>query len=217
MSKLSADPLSKSVQKVRDWLWMFPSSSSSNSLTSWWLNCSPEPVLIDCPDLSPEVISDLRKLSIGLQPKIILTNRDSHGKVSQLHKEFGWQVLLHEQESYLLPGIEKLETFSEEAITSSGLKLLWTPGATPGSCVVYAPAPWNVLFCGRLLIPVATDQLGLIRSKRTFHWSIQKKSFKKLCQWIRSDQLPLLASGGSVHLLGDEKILPWGAVQTLRN
>ena len=85
---------------------------------------------------------------------MLLTNREGHGRVRRLQQRLGWPVLVQEQEAYLLPGVDPLETFAEEHRTAAGLRLLWTPGPTPGSCVVHAPAPWNVLFCGRLLVPL---------------------------------------------------------------
>ncbi len=203
--------LSNSVKQVRNGLWLFVPKEGSQGIASWWLESKPEPVLIDCPEINSDVLNDLKELSKGYSPRIILTHRDAHGHVSQLNKKFGWPVLIQEQESYLLPAIKNLETFNEEFITCSKLKLLWTPGPTPGSCIIYAPSPWNVLFCGRLLIPVANDQISSIRSKRTFHWSFQQMSLKKLLKWIPLDLSPALASSEGMHILGDEKILPWEA------
>ncbi len=203
--------LSNSVTKVRDGLWLLQPKGRSHLVASWWLDSHPEPVLIDCPELTLEVIKDLKELSKGSTPRIILTHRDAHGQVSKLNQELGWPVLIQEQESYLLPTIKNLDTFSEELVTFSNLRLLWTPGPTPGSCIVYAPLPWNVLFCGRLLTPVANDRIASIRTKSTFHWSFQQMSLRKLCLWIPPDPLPALASSEAIHLLGDEKILPWEA------
>ncbi|KGG14327.1 hypothetical protein EV11_0270 [Prochlorococcus sp. SS52] len=203
--------MSNSVQQIRDWLWMFPSKNSSQGMAAWWLNCEPEPVLIDCPELTPQVINDLEQLSKASNPKILLTSRDGHNKISDLNKKFGWPVLIQEQEAYLLPGIKNLESFREEAITAAGLKLLWTPGTTPGSCVVYAPSPWNVLFCGRLLIPFANAQVGAVRTRNTFHWTNQQNSLVKLIQWLPSEHRPSLASGVVSHSSDSQKLFPWTA------
>ncbi len=213
MSRLSSLVFESSLEQITEWLWMFPSKRGSQENVSWWLNSHPEPVLIDCPEINVEVINDLKKLSKGLSPKILLTNRDSHGMVTQLNKELGWPVLIQEQEAYLLPAIKNLESFGDEFVTSSKLRVFWTPGPTPGSCVVYAPDPWNVLFCGRLLSPVAKDQISSVRTRRTFHWTIQQKSLEKLSLLFSSKHRPLLASGEKSHLLGDQKLLPWDAWQ----
>ncbi|MEC7382426.1 MAG: MBL fold metallo-hydrolase, partial [Cyanobacteriota bacterium] len=92
-----------------------------------------------------------------------------------------------------------------------GLRLLWTPGPTPGSCVVFAPDPWNVLFCGRLLIPFAFVQLSPLAHRRTFHWPRQLRSLQKLRQWIPSNARPVLASGAHLGALRGKKLAPWDA------
>ena len=195
---------------------MFPPNETCNGGTSWWLQSDPEPVLIDCPPLTKDIVQFLRKLSSNSLPRIILTNREAHGRVTELHSQLGWPVLVQDQEAYLLPGIKKLETFSESYQTVAGLRLLWTPGPTPGSCVVLAPSPWNVLFCGRLLIPTKLDQLKPFRTRTTFHWTRYQKSLQKLRQWIPWEQRPLLASGvsnsnnqGGVLFEWDSWVEPW--------
>ena len=197
--------------KIKDWLYLFSQGESPNSNNSWWLDCSPEPVLIDCPPVNTNTIRELRNLGEGKSPRIILTSRQGHGRVSELQSALGWPVTLQEQEAYLLPSLNRVETFEEEHSTKSGLRLLWTPGVTPGSCVVHSPEPWNVLFCGRLLIPVASDRFSSVQTKSTFHWTMQQKSLKKLKDWVGCKPFPSLASGGA--LLGEDSrfIHPWNA------
>ena len=199
------------ARQVADFLWFFPPNKTSNGGVSWWLDCFPEPVLIDCPDITPGLLANLKKLARGRSSRILLTNRDGHGKVSKLQEELGWPVLVQEQEAFLLPGLSGLEGFKEEAVTSSGLKLLWTPGPSPGSCVIHAPEPLNVLFCGRLLIPVATDRVSSIRNKRTFHWTFQQKSLTKMCKWLPPESFPSLASSCPLGSSSECTLYPWGA------
>ena len=190
-------------------LWVFPPNKHTNGGTAWWLGCDPEPILIDCPPLTSSTIEALQKLSSGRAPRIILTNRDAHGRISELQELLGWPVLVQEQEAYLLPGLSLLESFVDEHKTASEIRLLWTPGPTPGSCVVYASAPWNVLFCGRLLIPVATDQLAALPNRRTFHWPRQQRSLAKLRKWLPRDARPLLASGAGLGMLSGKELVAW--------
>ncbi len=211
----SEDGLFSCPKQLNEGIWVFPVDKESNSSRSWWLGCAPEPVLIDCPPCNQSNIEILRKLSLGRTPRIVLTNRDGHGRVSDLNETLGWPVLVQEQEAYLLPRIRKLETFSEEYVTASGLRLLWTPGPTPGSCVVYAPDPWNVLFCGSLLIPVKTNHLLALRTRKTFHWTRQQKSLKKLRTWLPPESKPGLASGGGVDSQGGGVLHHWEAWQEL--
>ncbi len=196
-------------KKLTEYLWVFPPNSDCEGGTSWWLECDPEPLLIDCPPFTKETMDALSKLANGRMVRILLTNRDGHGKVRALQDAFGWPVLIQEQEAYLLPGLSLLEDFQEEHTTASGVRLLWTPGPTPGSCVAYAPTPCNVLFCGRLLIPVAKNRIAPVRNRRTFHWTRQCHSLEKLCSWIPPDALPSLASGGRAASLDSQKLMPW--------
>ena len=203
-------------QQIREDLWLFPPNRDCRGGSSWWLNCGDEPVLIDCPPLTEASLEALKRLAApavaaGRTPRVVLTNREGHGRVRRLQERLGWPVLVQEQEAYLLPGVDPLETFAEEHITASGLRLLWTPGPTPGSCVVHAPAPWNVLFCGRLLVPVAVGVLAGLQHRRTFHWPRQQRSLERLRQWVSSDPLPSLASGAGLGALRGERLAPWSA------
>ena len=118
-------------------------------------------------------------------------------------------MLIQEQEAYLLPALQSLESFQDECKTTSGISLIWTPGPTPGSCVAYAPPPFNVLFCGRLLIPVAVNELAPLRTRKTFHWPTQQKSLEKLQNWISSKPLPELASGVAMAASGCDRLIKW--------
>ncbi len=197
--------------QVRENLWVFSTDELSKENTSWWLGCEPEPILIDCPQATKENIDLLRKISRGKVFRIILTSREAHGDVRSIQEALDCNVLVQEQEAYLLPAFEGLESFSSEHRTISNVGVLWTPGPTPGSCVAYAPAPWNVLFCGRLLIPVAFNQISSLKHQNTFHWSRQLKSLKKLKDWLPQDAFPQLASGGSLKVLKNKNLLPWSS------
>ncbi|WP_320674214.1 MBL fold metallo-hydrolase [Prochlorococcus sp. MIT 1341] len=173
----------------------FQVDSSSTGGIAWWLGSDEEPLLIDCPDVTKKNIDILKKLARNSRPRILLTSREGHGRVAALQAALDWPVLLHEQEAYLLPALEKVETFSEELVTAAGVRLLWTPGPTPGSCVAHVHASWNVLFCGRLLSLVEVDRLAPLQTRKTFHWRRQRESLKKLRQWVPSNPLPSLALG----------------------
>ncbi|CAE21571.1 conserved hypothetical protein [Prochlorococcus marinus str. MIT 9313] len=192
-------------------LWVFPPNRDCDGGTAWWLGCDPEPVLIDCPPLTTTTLEALKQLAAGRTARILLTSREGHGRVRAFQDALGWPVLVQEQEAYLLPGLTSLDSFVDQHTTAAGLRLLWTPGPTPGSCVVFAPDPWNVLFCGRLLIPVAFVQLAPLPHRRTFHWPRQLRSLQKLRQWIPSDSRPALASGAPLGALRGEKLAPWDA------
>jgi len=102
------------VKKVRDWLWLFPSEKGSSLMSSWFLSLDNALILIDCPKATEEVINDLKELSGGICPKVVLTNRDAHHDASILNRKLGWPLIVQEQEAYLLPLVDNLITFSEE-------------------------------------------------------------------------------------------------------
>ncbi len=209
MVPISSDDSASNPRQLKDELWVFPPNKLCHGSRSWWLGCQPEPVLIDCPPVNQSTIDWLKRLSGGRPSRILLTNREAHGGVAKLQDELGWPVLVQEQEAYLLPGLKQIESFAEEHVTGSGLRLFWTPGPTPGSCVIYSPPPWNVLFCGRLLIPLKLNRLVAFRTKRTFHWSRQQKSLRKLLQWLPRDSRPSLASGAGVNASGGGTLFKW--------
>jgi glyoxylase-like metal-dependent hydrolase (beta-lactamase superfamily II) len=173
------------------------------------LNIDPEPVLIDCPPLTQATITALKELAANRQARILLTSREGHGRLRRLQEQLDWPVLVQEQEAYLLPNVERLDCFKDEHTTASGLRLLWTPGPTPGSAVVLAPAPVELLFCGRLLTPLAPGCLGPLRHARTFHWPRQLASLAKLRSWISPESSPQLASGAALGALRGERLVPF--------
>ena len=173
-------------------------NKSCNGGTAWWLSCNPEPLLIDCLPVTKCTLESLEELFEGRQALIILTSREGHGRVRSIHEALGWRVLVQEQEGYLLRSISSLESFEESYVTISGVKLLWTPGPIPGSWVAYAPNPWNVLFCGRLIIPLDLERLAAVRNRGTFHWNRQTKSLARLLNWLPPEASTGLASGGNL-------------------
>ncbi|MFS6826074.1 MBL fold metallo-hydrolase [Cyanobium sp. ATX-6F1] len=150
--------------------------------TAWWqaLPGGGGGVLIDCPGYTEANLTFLRERQSG---RILLTSREGHGRCRRFQEALGWPVLVQEQEAYLLPGVARLETFAEEAEPQPGVRLLWTPGPTPGACVVLALEAGG-LFCGRLLVPTGVNQLAPLRTARTFHWPRQRRSLERLRRWL---------------------------------
>ncbi len=213
MATSPAKDSENSPRQLTDSLWVFPPEKASEEGASWWLDCKPEPVLIDCPPITTKTIGALKRISHGQRARILLTNRGGHGRVRELQRAFGWPILVQEQEAYLLPDLKNVETFEETHTTQSGLRILWTPGPSPGSCVIHAPSPWNVLFCGRLLTPVEVDRLAGSRDFCTFHWPRHQKSIEKLRQWLPQEARPSLASWRVVAPLKSIGLAPWHAWQ----
>jgi hypothetical protein len=211
-------------------LWVFAPSRDSHGGTAWLLHPpGGAPLLIDCPGLTAANLAFLRGESDasplrqdrrdtaegGPSGLVVLTSREGHGRCRRLQQALEWPVLVQEQEAYLLPGVSPLRTFGEQEVVAEGLRLLWTPGPTPGSCVLHAAGEWaaaegDVLFCGRLLVPTAPGQAAPLRTPRTFHWPRQLRSLKRLRQWLPAESPQWIASGAGLGALRGEKLIARG-------
>ena len=204
---------------VADGLWLFAPNRDSNGGSAWLLESERLDLLIDCPALSEANLAFLAER--GQRPGdpraglIVLLGREGHGRCRRLQERLGWPVLVQEQEAYLLPGVDPLRSFADQLELAPGLRLLWTPGPSPGSCVLHAAATaspaGDLLFCGRLLVPVAPGRLEPLRSRRTFHWPRQLRSLERLRRWLPEGAPQRLASGAALGALRGERLVAEGA------
>jgi glyoxylase-like metal-dependent hydrolase (beta-lactamase superfamily II) len=138
----------------------------------------------------------------------VLTSREGHGRCRRIQEATGWRVLVQEQEAYLLPTLRRLEVFAAEHHLAAGIRLLWTPGPTPGACVVHAVGPWgDLLFCGRLLLAVGPGALAPLRTSRSFHWPRQLASIERLKTWLPAGSPAEIACGGGLGALRGEVLV----------
>ncbi|MFM7677025.1 MAG: MBL fold metallo-hydrolase [Synechococcus sp.] len=204
-------------QQVRPGLWCFAPSRDLQGGTAWLLELREGLLLVDCPALTganQAFLEERREASGGGHGWIVLTSREGHGKVTRWRERLPWPVLVQEQEAYLLPNLPGLTPWSRETELGEGLQLLWTPGPTPGSCVVHvqppATAELDLLFCGRLLAPTAPGQLAPLRQPRTFHWGRQRRSLEALHHWLPPGSPGWIACGGGLGALRGEKLVGGG-------
>ncbi len=200
---------------VRSDLWLFAPNRDNQGGSAWFLEHSDGDLLVDVPALTE---ANLAFLQHRPRPgQIVLTGRYGHGRCRALQEALGWPVLVQEQEAYLLPGVKGLETFGREHALAPGLQLLWTPGPSPGSCVLHAlgggaggNGHGGGLFCGRLLVPVAPGRLEPRRSRRTFHWPRQIASLRALRAWLPAGTPGWIASGAGLGALRGETLVGKG-------
>jgi glyoxylase-like metal-dependent hydrolase (beta-lactamase superfamily II) len=211
LTLLSADLESgRPARQVRQGLWLFAPNRDTQGGSSWLLEGAQGDLLIDCPAWTQANLDLLRGRGAG--GTIVLTSREGHGRTRRFQEALGWPVLVQEQEAYLLPGVQQLHSFAEEHQLADGVRLLWTPGPTPGSCVLHhAAGGWDGLFCGRLLQPLAPGVLAPLRQRRTFHWPRQLASVQRLGQWLPAGSPGWIACGGGLGALRGEVLVGDGS------
>ena len=195
-------------------LWLFAPNRDSQGGSAWLLETADLDLLIDCPALSQANLAFLasrgRRAGAAVAGRIVLTGRDGHGRCLRLQELLGWPVVLQEQEAYLLPGVDQRLTFAGELELAPGVRLLWTPGPSPGACVVHAQGKGPAgdgLFCGRLLVPVGPGALAPLRRRNTFHWSRQVASVERLRRWLPAGSPGWIASGAGLGALRGGRIV----------
>ena len=211
MSRLQAQPAAagRPPKQVHEGVWLFAPSRDSQGGSAWWLEQqNASGVLIDCPAFNEANLAFLQAQRSG---RIVLTGREGHGRLRRFQEVLGWPVHVQEQEAYLLPGAQNLISFGAEVELDPGLRLLWTPGPTPGAAVLLAeglPNLESILFCGRLLSPVALGQVAPLRNRRSFHWGRWLSSIERLRHWFPPEQPHWLASGAGLGALRGEVLVP---------
>ena len=217
MCSLPAPPTAagRPPKPVREGLWLFAPSRDSQGGSAWWLEYPSASgragLLVDVPAHNEANLAFLQERCPGVAGgRIVLTGREGHGRLRRFQEALGWPVHVQEQEAYLLPGVQQLEPFAAEHRLEPGLQLLWTPGPTPGSAVLLARPPLaaeSILFCGRLLSPVAPGQLAPLRSRRSFHWGRWLRSLERLRGWLPPGEPRWLASGAGLGALRGEALV----------
>jgi glyoxylase-like metal-dependent hydrolase (beta-lactamase superfamily II) len=205
---------------VQQGLWLFAPNRHTQGGSSWLLEGDPArgelDLLVDAPALQQANLTLLQERSrlLGVDGGVIvLTGRGGHGQLRRLQQATGWPVLVQEQEAYLLPGVERCRSFGASLQLAPGVNLLWTPGPTPGACVLHGQRNGlDLLCCGRLLLPLAPGQLAPLRTARTFHWPRQLASLRRLVAWLPDGSPHWIATGGGLGALRGECLVGDAAV-----
>lgn len=216
-SSFSASPEreGRPPRQVSPGLWLFPPNPEAHGGSSWLLETSAGAVLIDCPPDTEASLRALQERASRSPGWIVLLGRDGHGHCRRLRESLGWPVLVQEQEAYLLPGMEGLIPFGAEHQLLEGLRLLWTPGPSPGAAVLHAcggvAGAVDGLFCGRLLVPVGPQQLAPVPSPRGFHGPRQRRSVAAMIEWLPPGSPAWIATGAGLGALRGEALVRDGA------
>ena len=139
-------------------------------------------ILIDSPawnDLNHQFMTERGGIKYS-----IITHRGGSGQIKTIANELGCEVIVQEQEAYLLPELTTT-TFQHRLNLNDSIHVIWTPGHSPGSACVYDSASGGVLFTGRHLLPDRLGSVAPLRTAKTFHWQRQLRSVAAI--W---DQFP---------------------------
>jgi len=186
-------------------IFAFPPNRDTLGGTSYLIVEKNGNLLIDCPAWDENTRSFLD--AQGGVRKLAITHRGGMGKVQEIQAEFGCEVVVQEQEAYLLPNVnvtsfrESLSVASLPEGNASEIQIIWTSGHSPGSACVYYSACGGVLFSGRHLIPTAQGDPVPLRTAKTFHWNRQIRHVQKLLEMFNAETLRFICPGAGLGLL----------------
>lgn len=180
-------------------IFAFAPNKKTLGATAYFIVNKTANILIDCP-LWQDKYRDF-VISQGGVSKLIITHRGNiSNQIKQIKTDLNCQVIIQEQEAYLLPEIE-VNTFQDNLSINPDLELIWTPGHSPGSTCVYWRQQGGILFTGRHLLPSAVNKLEPIYFAKTFHWWRQLNSIAKLRDRFNEQQLQYIVPGANTGYL----------------
>ncbi|WP_193195292.1 MBL fold metallo-hydrolase [Nostoc sp. MG11] len=185
-------------------IFAFPPNRDTLGGTSYFIVRNEGNILIDCPALEQTNQDFLR--SHGGVRWLFLTHRGAIGKTAQIQQTFDSEILIQEQEAYLLPGLT-VTTFSQELTLNSTIQVIWTPGHTPGSSCLYYSNLGGMLFSGRHLVPNQQGKPVPLRSAKTFHWPRQIKSLRLLFERFTPETLQYICPGANTGFLRGKRVI----------
>lgn len=194
----------KLPRPVLDSIFAFPPNRDTLGGTSYLIVGNEGNILIDSPALDQTNQDFLR--SHGGVRWLFLTHRGAIGKTPEIQQIFNCEVLIQEQEAYLLPGLT-VTTFTQELTLNATTQLIWTPGHTPGSSCLYSNQQEGVLFSGRHIVPNLQGEPIIQRTAKTFHWPRQIKSLQLLQKQFTPETLQYICPGANTGFLRGKRVI----------
>ncbi|PSR17324.1 MBL fold metallo-hydrolase [filamentous cyanobacterium CCP3] len=200
-------PGPKVPRLVFDTVYAFPPNRDTQGATAYFIvNNTPEGqpanLLIDAPAWE-ESNREWLTAQGGAQ-WLFITHRGGLGQAAKIHKALTCEVVIQEQEAYLLPDTPTT-TFHHSFKFSPELEAIWTPGHSPGSACLYYSAYGGVLFTGRHLLPNRAGDPEPLRLAKTFHWPRQLQQVEVLRTRFSAETLAYLCPGASTGFLRGQR------------
>lgn len=194
----------KPPRAVLDGIFAFGPNRDTLGATAYLIVENGANILIDCPPWD-EANRQFIQEQGGLR-WLFLTHRGGIGKVQEISTAFGCEVLIQEQEAYLLPGLGATP-FQQEFTLTPHTQAIWTPGHSPGSSCLYYSGHGGVLFCGRHLLPNQQGEPEPLRTSKTFHWPRQIKSVQAILDRFTPDTLHYICPGANTGFLRGKRVI----------
>jgi glyoxylase-like metal-dependent hydrolase (beta-lactamase superfamily II) len=194
---------SKPPRQIFETIFAFPPNRDTMGGTAYLVqDCSdegkPSNILIDAPAWDDTNQSFLEQQ--GGVRWFFITHRANLGKASTIQKALGCEVVIQEQEAYLLSTIPKTP-FQQVFRFSPQSQAFWTPGYSPGSSCLYHRGYGGVLFTGRHLLPNRDGNPEPLRFSKTFHWPRQLHHIQALQDRFSADTLHYICPGANTGFL----------------
>ncbi|MGB3136395.1 MAG: MBL fold metallo-hydrolase [Nodosilinea sp.] len=201
-------PSPKTPRRVFDTVYAFTPNRDTQGATAYFIVNNtplgqPANLLIDAP--AWEENREWLIAQGGVQ-RLFVTHRGGLGRAAAIHKALNCEVVIQEQEAYLLPDTPTT-TFHQDFKFNSELEAFWTPGHSPGSACLYYSAYGGILFTGRHLLPSRKGEPEPLRLAKTFHWPRQLDQVERLKTRFSVDTLAYLCPGASTGFLRGQRTI----------
>ncbi|MDY6898598.1 MAG: MBL fold metallo-hydrolase [Cyanobacteriota bacterium] len=194
----------KPPKAILDSLVAFPPNRDTLGGTSYFILRNEGNILIDCPAWDKNN-QDFLENNGGVS-WLFISHRGAIGKSEEIQKNFGCEIVIQEQEAYLLPE-SRVTAFTDKFTIDSVSQVIWTPGHSPGSSCLYYNSDGGILFTGRHLVPNREAEPVPLRTSKTFHWHRQIKSIKSLLEKFTPQTLKYICPGANTGFLRGERLI----------
>lgn len=195
---------SRQPRTVFDSIFAFPPNRDTLGATAYLIVENAANILIDCPAWD-EVNQRFLEEQGGIR-WLFLTHRDGIGKVRDIQQAFNCEVVIQEQEAYLLPNLD-VTRFHYEFNFSSHSQAIWTSGHSPGTSCLYHDRYGGVLFSGRHLLPDLQGAPIPLRIAKTFHWARQIQNVQRLRDRFSPETLSFICPGANTGFLRGKRTI----------
>lgn len=197
----SSDPRStaaKLPRPVLEQVFAFPPNRETLGGTAYLIQQAEGNILVDCPAWD-ETHQTFLEESGGVR-WLVITHRDAIARAHLIQQRFNCEILIQEQEAYLLPGTP-VTPFQSDYLLIPHCQVIWTPGYSPGSSCLYCDRHNGILFTGRHLLPNQHGQPVPLKLPKTFHWLRQLNNVRLLRDRFSPETLHYICPGANTGFL----------------